>query len=186
MILAIHPVTAERLGDFERLMGPKGGADGCWCMIWRQAAAAYKVNRGDVNRDLMRARIADGPPPGLIAYDGEVPVGWVSVAPRAEFPRMAGSRILAPAGAEDDWVVTCFFIARGHRGRGVGTALLEAAVTFAAGHGARQVTGYPIDPRGGRYASGFAWTGIAAAFLKAGFAEAERRSEKRPVMVRRL
>ena len=156
-------------------------------MLWRLSAAAYKAGRGEANRDAMRARVGAGPrPPGLIAYLGGAPAGWISVAPRDEFPRMANSRIVAPVDDRPVWSVTCFFIKPGHRGKGVATALLTAACAFAARHGARAVEGYPIDPKGERYASGFAWTGLMRLFEAAGFAEVARRSEKRPVMRKEL
>jgi GNAT superfamily N-acetyltransferase len=183
MTIETHPLTPDRCADFERLMGPKGGAEGCWCMLWRLSAAAYKDGRGEPNRLAMRARVEGGPrPPGLIAYRDGAPVGWISVAPRAEFPRMASSRIVGSLDGQPVWPVTCFFIKPGNRGKGIATALLAAACDFAASHGARIVEGYPIDPLGQRYANAFAWTGLMRVFEKAGFTEVARRSDKRPVM----
>jgi len=182
-----HLLTPDRWDDFQRLMGPKGGAEGCWCMLWRLSAAAYKAGRGEANRRAMRTRIEAGPrPPGLIAYLDGTPAGWISVAPRAEFPRMANSRITAPIDDKPVWSVTCFFIRPGCRGKGVASTLLDAACLFAAGHGAEMLEGYPVDPLGARYANAFAWTGLMAVFEKAGFTEVARRSEKRPVMRREL
>ena len=185
MTIATHPLTPDRWADFEALMGPKGGAEGCWCMLWRLPPSAYRQGRGDSNRRAMLARVRDGAAaPGLIAYHDRTPVGWISVAPRAEFPRMAGSRILAPVDSRPVWSVTCFFIRPGYRGKGIASALLEGACAFAAGQGAGIIEGYPVDPLGKRYANAFAWTGVVRVFEKAGFAEVARRSEKRPVMRR--
>lgn len=168
-------------------MGPKGGAGGCWCVLWRRTAADFPRCQGEGNRRFMEARVRKGPrPPGLIACRDGTPVGWISVAPRAEFPRMANSRITAPADDRPVWSVTCFFIAPGNRGKGIASALLEAACAFAAEHGAKTVEGYPIDPAGERYANAFAWTGLMRVFERAGFTELTRRSEKRPVMRREV
>lgn len=187
MTLQVHPLTPDRWPDYERLMGPKGGAEGCWCALWRVSAAEFRARRGEGNRRFMEERVRQGVcPPGLIAYRDGVPVGWISVAPRGEFPRMAASSITAPVDDQPVWSVTCFFIHPGNRGKGVATALLEAACRFAASQGARVVEGYPIDPLGERYANAFAWTGLMRAFERAGFAEVARRSEKRPVMRREV
>jgi GNAT superfamily N-acetyltransferase len=187
MTIETHTLTPERWGDFEALMGPKGGAEGCWCMLWRLSAAAFRDAQGDGNRRAMLARVRDGSrPPGLIAYRDGAPAGWISVAPRAEFPRMANSRIVGPIDALPVWSVTCFFIKPGNRGKGIATTLLTAACDFAATHGAAIIEGYPIDPLGKRYANAFAWTGLARVFEKTGFTEVARRSEKRPVMRRQL
>lgn len=185
MTLAIHPLTPDRWPDYERLMGPKGGAAGCWCALWRVSAAEFRAGQGAGNRRFMEDRVRRGPrPPGLIAYRDGTPVGWISVAPRKEFPRMEASRITAPVDDAPVWSVTCFFIRPGSRGRGVATALLEAACRFAASHGARLLEGYPVDPLGQHYANAFAWTGLMRVFERVGFTEVARRSEKRPVMRR--
>lgn len=181
-----HPLTPARLGDFQALMGPRGGAEGCWCMLWRLPAKAFRAGKGDVNRDAMWARVAGGRPPGLLAYLDGTPAGWISVAPRSEFPRLGGSRILAPVDDREVWSVTCFFIARQARRRGLTVALLDAAAAFAQQHGAACLEGYPVDPGDARYPGTFAWTGLAAAFVAAGFREVARRSEKRPIMRREL
>jgi GNAT superfamily N-acetyltransferase len=99
---------------------------------------------------------------------------------------MANSRIVGPVDDRPVWPVSCFFIKRGLRGKGIATALLTAACGFAASHGAEVIEGYPIDPLGKRYANAFAWTGLMRVFEKAGFTEVARRSEKRPVMRRQL
>jgi GNAT superfamily N-acetyltransferase len=187
MSIEVHPLTPGRWADFEALMGPSGGAEGCWCMLWRQSAAAYRDGQGEDNRRAMAVRVRDGAcPPGLLAYRDGAPAGWISVAPRAEFPRMANSRIVGPVDDRPVWPVSCFFIKRGLRGKGIATALLTAACGFAASHGAEVIEGYPIDPLGKRYANAFAWTGLMRVFEKAGFTEVARRSEKRPVMRREL
>lgn len=187
MSIETRPLTPDRWPDFETLMGPKGGAEGCWCMVWRLPAATYREGKGEGNRQAIHARVRDGVrPPGLIAYRDGAPVGWVSIAPRAEFPRMEKSRIVAPLDDRPVWSVTCFFIKPGNRGKGVATALLKAACDFAARHGAEVVESYPIDPLGARYANAFAWTGLKRVFDSAGFTEVARRSQKRPVMRKEL
>ncbi len=82
--------------------------------------------------------------------------------------RLSFTRITAPVDGQPVWSVTCFFIRPGSRGKGVATALLEAACAFAAANGARIVEGYPIDPLGERYANAFAWTGLMRVFERAG------------------
>ena len=84
------------------------------------------------------------------------------------------------------WSVPCFFVARSHRRRGLQARLLKAAAARAKARGAAILEGYPVEPNGGAMPDAFAWTGLASAFRKAGFAEVARRSPTRPVMRRRL
>lgn len=182
MILRALPATAARWADLERLFGARGACAGCWCMWPRRTAREFAAGKGAGNRRALRGLVNSGAAPGLIAYAGREPVGWVALAPRAEYRRLATSRVMAPVDETPVWSVPCFFIARAWRGRGVSAFLLEAAKRFAARRGARVLEGYPIDPRGARMADTFAWHGLAAAFEAAGFAEVARRSPARPVM----
>jgi GNAT superfamily N-acetyltransferase len=83
------------------------------------------------------------------------------------------------------WSVSCLFVKRPYRGRGVSVKLLKAAVDFARQHGAPAVEGYPNDPDA-KMADAFAWTGLASAFQKAGYVEVARRSANRPIMRKKL
>ena len=98
--------------------------------------------------------------------------GWVGLGPREAFPRLARSRTLPQLPGEDVWVINCFVVARKERGRGIGDALLAAAVTYARDHGALLVEGFPVETGGERMPSAGAYTGTRGMFARAGFAEA--------------
>ncbi len=185
-LIQIEPLTAERWPDLERLFGQRGACGGCWCMYWRLTRSEFEQSKGEGNRQLFRERVSQGRPEGLIAYDGERPVGWCAIAPRDEFPALDRSRILKRIDDEPVWSVVCFFVARSHRHRGISTRLLEAAVEFAKLHGATYVEGYPVDPRKPEVPPVFAFTGLVGSFIRAGFVEVARRSETRPIMRRRI
>ncbi|MEE9562604.1 MAG: GNAT family N-acetyltransferase, partial [Thermoanaerobaculia bacterium] len=78
----------------------------------------------------------------------------------------------------------CLFVHKDYRDRGVSVKLLEAAVDYARKQGAKVVEGYPVEPKKDRMPAVFAFTGLAAAFLHAGFTERARRSPTRPIMRR--
>ncbi len=179
---AFHPLTPDRWPDFEKLFGPRGACGGCWCMYWRQPRRLFEERHGEMNRMAMQALVEAGTIPGLLAYDGEAPVGWCSVAPREEFPTLANSRILKPVDDQPVWSVVCFFVARGQRQKGLSVQLLKAAVELAASKGARIVEGYPVEPKKGKAPDVFVYTGLYSAFQQAGFSEALRRSPTRPIM----
>jgi GNAT superfamily N-acetyltransferase len=185
-IFEFHPVTPDRWTDLEALFGPRGACGGCWCMYWRQTRSEYEQMKGDANRQALKGMVESGEEPGLLAYHGRKPVGWVCVAPRPAFSALERSRILKPVDERPVWSVVCFFVARPYRRRGVTVELLEAAVEYARRHGAQVVEGYPVEPRGGKAPDVFVYTGLASAFLKAGFKEVIRRTETRPIMRRYL
>jgi len=183
--LTIHPLTSERWPDLVRLFGERGACGGCWCMWWRLPRARWVGQKGLANQKAFRAVVEAGPPPGLLAYAGDEPVGWCALAPRTDYPRLETSRILKPVDDQPVWSVPCFFVARGCRRRGVNLALLKAAASYARSRGARMLEGYPSDPKPG-YPEVFYYTGLTSAFRKAGFREVARRSPARPIMRREL
>jgi GNAT superfamily N-acetyltransferase len=181
----IVPVTPERWPDLERLFGAKGACAGCWCMWMRLPLAEFRRGKGAGNRRALRALVAKQPP-GLLAYVGGEPVGWVAVAPREEYLRLAKSRVLAPVEGERVWSAPCFFVHREHRGAGLTASLLRAAAAFAARNGARAIEGYPNVNRAERQPAAFVWSGFESTFTRAGFREVARRSPVRPILRRTL
>lgn len=180
--LVVRPLTPERWADLERLFGDRGATGGCWCMWWRLPRAAFERQKDAANRAAFASIVADGPPPGLLGYVGDAPVGWCAVAPREEYPALERSRVLKRIDDAPVWSVVCLFVARPFRHQGVSVALLRAAVAYAAEQGARIVEGYPVEPRHGTMPDVFAWTGLPSAFIEAGFVEVSRGSATRPIM----
>ena len=154
-------------------------------MWMRLPAAEWRAGKGDANRRALRRLVAKRPP-GLIAYEGDEPVGWIAVAPREEYVRLGTSRVLAPVPGDNVWAAPCFFVHASHRGSGVSAALLAAAVAVAREHGARSLEGYPNVNRAERQPAAFVYTGFASTFERAGFSEIARRSPVRPIYRRAL
>ena len=180
--LDVYPLTRERFGDFETVLGPHGAYGGCWCMYWRLKRSEFNAQQGDGNRQAMKSLVESGSTPGLLGYLDGRPLGWVSVAPRLEFPVLNKSRILKAVDDQPVWSVNCFYVVRRSRRKGVSVALIKAAVHFATEHGAQIIEGYPVDPRKGDYPDAYIYTGAMSAFKQAGFVEVLRRSDTRPIM----
>ena len=179
--LQFQPLTPERWGDFEALFGPKGAYGGCWCMWPRLRRKEFDANSGAENKQAMRETVDCGEEPGLLAYSGGEPIGWVALAPREKYALLEHSRTLKRVDDQPVWSIVCFVIDKRLRGRGMMAKLLTAAVEYAARHGASIVEAYPVEPAGKLTGySGF--TGIASTFRRAGFVEVARASQQQPVM----
>lgn len=179
--LAIHPLTPDRWHDFEVLFGKNGACAGCWCMWPYLGQSEWLARKGDGTKRIMRARVKTGPPPGLLAYAGDEAVGWCALAPRERYPRLARSKIFAPVDDTPVWSVTCFFVRRDWRRRGVTVALLTEASRWVGAHGGRIVEGYPTDTDKEQPAA-FVHQGLLGSFRRAGFQEVARRSKHRPIV----
>lgn len=77
--LHIHPLTPDLIPDFITLFGPQGACYGCWCQHFRIRPKERQTLGSDEKRDQMVARINEGPAPGLLAFQGDDPVGWMQI-----------------------------------------------------------------------------------------------------------
>ena len=150
-------------------------------MTWRLNRSDYDRHKGAGNKRALRRIVASGEPTGILAYQGDEPIGWTAIAPREVYVGLARSRVLKPVDAQPVWSVTCFYVQREHRHRGLSRALLEEAVRYAALRGAQIIEGYPQDVHK-NLPDAFVWTGLIDTFRAVGFQEVARRSKSRPVM----
>jgi GNAT superfamily N-acetyltransferase len=154
-------------------------------MYWKLTASEFRRMVGAANKRAFHRVVSKGVVPGIIAYDGEKPVGWCAVEPREDYPRLANSRILAPVDKQPVWAIACLFVTRSYRRRGVSTGLIKAAVQHVRECGGRIVEGYPVETRS-KQPDAWIWTGTLAAFKRAGFTEVTRRSKTRPIVRKRV
>lgn len=182
--LIFRPLTKELWPALEALFGKSGACAGCWCMYWRLPKGEWRSARAK-NKERFRRLVAKGPPPGLLAFDGDTAVGWVALGPRQDYPALDRSRFLKPVDDESVWSMPCFYIKSGHRGRGVMRALVAAALEHAAKAGGRIIEAYPVDTEK-RISAGSAYTGVASSFRRAGFKTVARRAAHRPIVRKTL
>jgi GNAT superfamily N-acetyltransferase len=171
----------QHFSDFEKLFGPRGACGGCWCMFWKLPKKDFDLLAGDGSRQMQKSLVSQGLIPGILAYDGDQPVGWIAVEPRSEYPRLARSRVLKPVDQAEVWSVTCFFTAKTYRRKGVSIELLREAVKYVASKGGKIVEGYPTESKWKNAPPPFVYTGLPGAFQKAGFTEVARFSASRPI-----
>ena len=187
MSLTVAPVTPRRWDDLKTLFGPNGAYSNCWCTWFLLTGRAWDDARGEGRRELLATLVADGAEPGILAYDGDTPIGWCAVGPRDRYDRLTSPRARVYRTVDDQptWVVSCFFIHRDHRRRGVAKRLLDAAVSHAAASGATIVEGYPIDDGARDARAADLFVGTLAMFQAAGFDEVARH-QGRPLVRKHL
>lgn len=186
--LVVHPLTPERWPDLEAIFEARGCsvARGCWCMYYRVSGKETGYTRpGDGQRARSKAALkalaqAD-PPPGLVGYRGDVPVGWVSLGPRADYAKLARSPAMKEVDDQPVWSVVCFVVPSDYRRQGVARELLDGAVRWAKRRGVRLLEAYPVD-KAHPSASDAPWFGSKAMFDEAGFEEVARRKPARPIV----
>ena len=158
---AVTPETSSDLATFTRCHGKFAY---CSCMRWRMRSTEYQRATKKMRQARLLEMVDEGKPVGVLAYDGDEPIGWCSVAPRESYEALERYKALPRIDGASVWSVVCFFVARRFRGKRVTLGLLTAALDYARSHGARIVEGYPVDP--GRL---YTYMGSPATFRKAGF-----------------
>lgn len=167
MTLTVRPLTPELWPALEELFGPAGASNGCWCTYWLDGPR-YRERPRDKNKTVLRNAAKHGPPPGLLAFSGDLAVGWCRLAPRADLPWLERNPRFRHVDDAAVWALCCLYVRKSHRRRGVTSALIAAAVEVARGAHAPALEAYPVDvtvPGSTRNL----FTGIASAFRRAGF-----------------
>jgi len=178
MKLTIRPLTPDLWPALEDLFGEDGACYGCWCMYWR-IGRAYRKRPGGENKAAFREVVKRGPSPGLLAFDGDLAVGWCQLTSRDALPWLDRVwRLKRPDGVPV-WSLSCFYVRKGYRRRGVTSALISAALKTAKRAKAPALEAYPLDADATPSASG---TGFASTFARAGFKTVARRVPPRPIM----
>lgn len=180
--ITVRPMTPARWRDLEALFGPRGAYGGCWCMFFRRTRAEYDRDRGAGNRKALAALVRRDAPTGLLAYAGKEPVGWCAVAPRRDYSALERSRLFKPIDDLPVWSVTCFYVARGWRRRGVSLALLQGAIALARKKRAKAIEGYPVVPKSAKAPEVYIYQGTMGTFRKAGFEVVKRPAPGRAYM----
>ena len=145
--LTFRPLTPRYMNDLSEVLRGSWGS-GCWCMYPRltekqtrelPGEGTLSARKCDAMTKLARRRRA----PGLLAFLGDDPAGWVAVAPREEFARVDASRATPRVDDVNVWIIPCVTVRKTERGNGIADELIRAAVDYAAQNGAPAVEAYP-------------------------------------------
>jgi hypothetical protein len=123
--IEVRPVTSASFTDLEDLFESNATTNGCWCMWYLITNKERQAGWGEGNKQRMKKQVKDSQlPMGLLAYKEGRPIGWCAVGPRSRYPIAFGPRTKILKGTrkpeEDEsvWLVPCFFVRSGERGRG--------------------------------------------------------------------
>jgi GNAT superfamily N-acetyltransferase len=162
--IVVRPATIERFDDIEPVINRS-----CWCQWWRETAGEFSRSSVGRQRAALREQCAAEPVPGVVAYLGDLPVGWCGFGPRSLMRRLERSRTIPAVDDLPVWSIVCFDVRPGYRRRGVAKALLAGAIEYARAHAVVALEAYATDPGGTRRDAAFSFTGFTSMFEAAGF-----------------
>jgi ribosomal protein S18 acetylase RimI-like enzyme len=170
MTVDVRPLTAETWDALAELFREGGDPRWCWCQFWRMRSKDFGGMKVPQLRERLHDQAQSNEPPGLVAFDGDRAVGWVSLGPRSDFERIVRSKVIPTIDDRPVWSIVCFAVSSAARGRGVARALLEGAIDYARERGAAGLEAYPV--RTGEteaIQAEAAFTGTLPMFERAGF-----------------
>ena len=174
MAYTTRELSPRALPDFETLAAKQGS---CWCMHYQRSKPEGRGLSSDerqrLNRRDKRTLVRKGRAHAILVYEGKVPVGWCQYGPREELPRIdagRGYRKVGPPTEGRVWRITCFFVDRNHRGRGVAKLALRAALESIRNQGGGLVEAFPVVSERMAAVPEWRWFGTLGMFQKEGFA----------------
>ena len=171
--LEIHPLTRDRWDDLVTLFDRPGDPKGCWCMFYRVRSRDFEQALGQGRQGGLPRGGRRGPAARPARLPRRRPGRLVRRRPPRRLPpdpqlARPSAQWTTPLPAGQSSASTW---CRSERRGGVAAALLEAAVAFAADHGATAVEGYPKDTDGARKHANEMFVGSLSMFAEAGFTE---------------
>src|SRR5271154_6121519 len=140
---AVKSLTLLTWPDFAALVERHNGVwGGCWCMEFHAEGA----KRGSHRQSRKECLVRDGNAHAALVYDGKLCVGWCQYGSPVELPRIKHQRAYKEGLAElPSWRITCFFVDKAYRGRGVSSLALAGALKQIAKNGGGVVESYPAE-----------------------------------------
>jgi len=170
--LDVKSLDATTWPDFARLVEKHNGVwGGCWCMAFHPEG----IRTAEQNRAEKERRVREGRAHAALVYDGPTAVGWCQFGPTDELPRIKHKRAYLEGLTDPpDWRITCFFVDRGYRGKGVAGAALQGALEEIARLGGGTAESYPEDAEGRSVSASFLHNGTVSMFERQGFRRERR------------
>lgn len=181
----VKPLTPETFPAWLALAEKHNGVwGGCFCSYFHGDTA--DTVKADYDRATFKRRLVDeGVAHAALVFDGDQAIAWCEYGSPDELPGIyhrkefdAGETHQAP------WRITCFFVDRDHRRKGVTLQALQGALDLIAQAGGGEVVSFPnlVEP-GKKVSSSFLHNVTPNIFERAGFTF-ERRIGKNKTVYR--
>lgn len=161
---------------------------GCWCTWFHRPAGDAPGVEGlgegfDSNRRIKERLVREGRSRAALVFDGDEVVGWCQFGTPAELPNIYHRKqYLEEVEQLPDFRLTCIFVDKRYRRRGVSAIALQGALDLIAAAGGGVVEGYPHDTEGKKIS--VLYNGTRSLYERAGFTYVRPKGKRNCVMRR--
>jgi GNAT superfamily N-acetyltransferase len=183
--LEIVPLTPDTWAMFDAMVVRHSGIfGGCWCMYFHPDSAE-RGNGAEGNRAMKKLYVERCVAHAALVIDDDEAVAWAEYGTPAELPNIHHRKQYdAEADLTPDYRVTCIFVDKRYRRRGLAEMALLGAVDLIANDGGGIVEGYPHVPGEKKMSSSFLYNGTRAMYERCGFDFVRPKGLKNTVMRR--
>ena len=177
----VKPLTPDTWDAFARMVDRHNGVfGGCWCTFFH-TFEAEKTHTAEGNRDLKQRLVDEGRAHAALVFDGDEAVAWCQYGAPEELPNIYHRKEYeATLDRLPDYRITCMFVDKLSRRKGVTALALRGALDLIAQAGGGVVEGYPHDNEGRKVS--VLYNGTRALFERAGFSYVRPKGTKNCVM----
>jgi GNAT superfamily N-acetyltransferase len=176
----IRPLSTETWDGFAELAERHNGCwcavhgscwaegSGCWCMRFQRSCTEKQAGEG--NRARKERLVNEGRAHAALVFDGDVAVAWCEYGTPEELPNIYHRKEYETLLDKlPDYRLTCFFVDRNYRGKGVAALALRGALDLIEQAGGGVVEAYPQDTDGQKISASVLYNGSRSLFERAGF-----------------
>ena len=181
----IVPLTSDTWAMFDAMVVRHNGIfGGCWCMYFHPDSPE-RGKGAEGNRAMKKLYVERCVAHAALVIDGDEAVAWAEYGTPAELPNIHHRKQYdAEADLTPDYRVTCIFVDKRYRRRGLAEMALLGAVDLIARAGGGIVEGYPHIPGEKKMSSSFLYNGTRAMYERCGFDFVRPKGLKNTVMRR--
>ena len=188
----VKPLEASTWPDFAALVERHNGVfGGCWCTYFHQYPDPPERKELG-NREFKKKLVETGCSHAALVFDGDEVVAWAQFGTVAELPNIHHRKQWeAETEERPDYRITCLFVDRRYRRKGLAAIAVQGALRLIAQQGGGLVEVYPHDLAdkkkiGKKTSASFLYNATRTMYEREGFTYLRPKGQGNCVMSKRI